>query len=897
MKKITLLACAFLLSLNMMAQAPQKMSYQSVVRNSNGELISNQSVSVRISILQGSASGTSVFVETHQVNTNINGLATLQIGNGTNVSGTISAIDWSNGPYFIKTETDPSGGSNYALSGTTELLSVPYALYAANGGTPGPQGIPGNDGVSVTNSQVVGDSLFITLNNGQTINAGEVRGATGNDGLDGVGVTNTQVIGDSLFVTLDNGQTINAGEVKGATGNDGTDGLNGVSVTSTQVINDSLIVQLSNGQTINAGLARGPQGIPGQDGTSVSILGSFNSTNDLPATGNVGDGYLVNGNLYVWDAQNNNWSNAGNIQGPVGNDGVGISQALINNDNDLILVKTNGDSINAGNIAANVPSFWQDNLNNTGIMYNDGNVGIRQGEPNAQLHVFSDSVAILGFSSASTPDQWRNVGVKGDVNTDNGTGRGVNGSARGLNEGYGVFGESATDGVNRGVMGWGLSKTNNANSYFGVIGIARNDWDNSPHGTGNGFGGRFETNGMGAFNIGVSGSANTENPNANNRGGEFAANSLFSSNTGSVSFAAANNGGLNQGAFGVALGGLTNFGLRSQVVAEGDFNVGNYIVTEGNNANGQYHGIRTLVSGNGTFNSGMYAEVFQGTTSGFNIGVDGTSRSDGAINIGVGGYATGDIPTDSAKANYGVYGFSQNALFNFGVFSTATNSQSTPASENYGIYAEAANATDANFAGYFVGDVVIEGNVNITGNIAKAGGTFKIDHPLDPENKYLVHSFVESPEMMNVYNGNIETDASGFANVTLPDYFETANKDFRYQLTVIGKFAQAIVAEEIKNNQFVIQTNEPNVKVSWQITGIRNDKYAQENRINPEPFKEDKAKGKYLNPELYGSDKAIYGKKGNIDNNKINELKKQTYELEKTVSKEVEMSPKTENIK
>ena len=143
-------------------------------------------------------------------------------------------------------------------------------------------------------------------------------------------------------------------------------------------------------------------------------------------------------------------------------------------------------------------------------------------------------------------------------------------------------------------------------------------------------------------------------------------------------------------------------------------------------------------------------------------------------------------------------------------------------------------------AGYF------SGNVNVTGTLSKGGGSFRIDHPLDPENKYLQHSFVESPDMMNVYNGNIVTDADGYATVTLPDYFEILNKDFRYQLTVSGEFAQAIVAEKVTGNWFIIQTDIPNVEVSWQVTGIRKDKWAEANRIQVEMDKPEIEKGYYM---------------------------------------------------
>lgn len=153
----------------------------------------------------------------------------------------------------------------------------------------------------------------------------------------------------------------------------------------------------------------------------------------------------------------------------------------------------------------------------------------------------------------------------------------------------------------------------------------------------------------------------------------------------------------------------------------------------------------------------------------------------------------------------------------------------------------------------FTGNMTITGDLNVTGNIAKGGGTFKIDHPLDPANKYLVHSFVESPEMMNIYSGNAKTDANGYVTVTLPSYFEAANKDFRYQLTSIGTFPQAIIKEKISGNKFVIQTNTPNVEVSWQVTAVRADKFANENRVVPEKAKE--FQGTYLHPELYGASK------------------------------------------
>jgi len=151
------------------------------------------------------------------------------------------------------------------------------------------------------------------------------------------------------------------------------------------------------------------------------------------------------------------------------------------------------------------------------------------------------------------------------------------------------------------------------------------------------------------------------------------------------------------------------------------------------------------------------------------------------------------------------------------------------------------------FAGVFSGSVEVEGN------LSKSSGSFKIDHPLDPGNKYLYHSFVESPDMMNIYNGNVVTDSSGDATIPLPEWFETLNRDFRYQLTVIGQFAQAIVTGEVANHQFSIKTDRPGVKVSWQVTGIRQDAWANAHRIPVEEQKNARERGHYIHPELYGA--------------------------------------------
>jgi hypothetical protein len=148
MKRHITLFIGLFLSFSAIAQSPQKFSYQTVVRNSGGQLLANQAIAVKISILQGSENGIVVYAERHTPTTNANGLASLQIGGGVVLNGNMASINWAQGPYFISAETDPNGGTNYTIASTQQLLSVPYALYAETAGnsTPGPQGPAGPQG-------------------------------------------------------------------------------------------------------------------------------------------------------------------------------------------------------------------------------------------------------------------------------------------------------------------------------------------------------------------------------------------------------------------------------------------------------------------------------------------------------------------------------------------------------------------------------------------------------------------------------------------------------------------------------------------------------------------------------------------------------------------------------
>lgn len=251
-----------------------------------------------------------------------------------------------------------------------------------------------------------------------------------------------------------------------------------------------------------------------------------------------------------------------------------------------------------------------------------------------------------------------------------------------------------------------------------------------------------------------------------------------------------------------------------------------------------------------------YAAGKLGAVGGFFSG--GRATTDTIQNYGVYGEAYAEASNNVSYA-YGAFGYATGSRYNYGNTGNAIASRantlnigtygyasgdSKGTTSAYGVYGFAEKAS-TNYAGYF------GGLTHVNGTFTATTKTFLIDHPLDPANKYLQFTCIESPDMMNIYNGNVVTDANGFSVVTLPDYFEAANIDFKYQLTVVGQFAQAIIKEKISENKFTIQTDKPNVEVSWQVTGVRNDEYAKQNRIVPVYEKSAVDKGKYLHPEVY----------------------------------------------
>ena len=169
-----------------------------------------------------------------------------------------------------------------------------------------------------------------------------------------------------------------------------------------------------------------------------------------------------------------------------------------------------------------------------------------------------------------------------------------------------------------------------------------------------------------------------------------------------------------------------------------------------------------------------------------------------------------------------------------------------------GYYSQSYYYAQGSYGTVLTGGVTITGNLSVTGNVTKGSGTFVIDHPLDPKNKLLYHSFVESPDVKNIYDGVATLDEFGEAQIQLPSYFEALNKDFRYQVKPINTPSPNLyIKEEVSDNRFTIAGGEPHARVSWQVTGIRHDPYILEYPIEVEVEKGPNQlvdKGEYIHP-------------------------------------------------
>ena len=764
MRKINLLLGMLLFSAIAFAQAPNKMSYQAVVRNAADQLLANKAIGFQVTIEQGTAGGAAVYVETFTPTTNANGLVTLEIGTGNIVSGDITTIDWENGPYFIKTETDPTGGTSYSLAGTTELMSVPYALHARK--------------AAIADSVVGG-----TTESDPVFTASPAGGISGSDisnwNLD-TSITNEiqilSISNDSIYLS-DGGFAV----LPVAVNND-NDSTNEIQ----QLISSNDTLYLNNG---------------GGFVTFTNLINWLQNSNDLYfETGNVAIGHdSPEHPLHIYDSVAHTGSDYKNgllMQSRItnttsGSDYAGIYSDVKGTDAYNTAVDGTSSGISSGTNYG-VGGYARNATTNVGVeAFANGNNQVNYG-----IDAFSwngsKNYGVKGFVRANSDTADHHVGVLASVDAKNGLGTALWAKSTGTRSGNAIYAESLNDSSNIGINAFAKSSSSNNTDQYGIKGTAEGSGST---GTGVHYGVYGTANGSGLNNIGTYGLAQSTSSAANsaNRG-------VFGNGNSTSSV-------FNQGVLGIA-------------------------IPTRNSTTGYNAGVLGEAAGHSNVNYGFIS---------LNYGTGNT-------NYGSADFAYGSVT--GSKKNIGSYAYAFGADTNIAVRAYAKDDAG---SVNYGVYSEVAGIAGS-MAGRFIGNTRVEGNLVVTGSISKGSGTFKIDHPDDPENKFLVHSFVESPDMMNVYNGNAITDANGFVTVELPDYVENANKDYRYQLTPIGQFAQCIIKEKVKGNKFVIQTDKPNVEVSWMITGIRSDPYANQNRIVPVVDKDQNEKGKYLHPEAYGKD-------------------------------------------
>jgi hypothetical protein len=456
----------------------------------------------------------------------------------------------------------------------------------------------------------------------------------------------------------------------------------------------------------------------------------------------------------------------------------------------------------------------------------DGRVGIGTTTPSANtaLHVRSTTKAFTARVDNSAVN-----GVSVLANATGAGGRGVTGQAAGTNgsaiAGYGIAPGTDINGV------YGESQVANGRGVKGVATATGGEGVRGESTTGNGVHGVAATNtGLGVFGehtaadgVGVGGS------------GFIGINGTSASATGfgvqGTNFAV---GG--EGVRGVssATGGIGVLGLGTGV---GVYGIGD----EG-------------VHGETNTNSGVAVKALA-VTPGKVLQIGVQSKA-----LGVGGVAV-----EASGTDFGVKGSSTSgtAVYGNGKFGVVADWGGDPAGAglvaNGGPLTPSSNPiffppTFTNAAAIFNGGVRVNGKMEVNGWLVKAAGSFRIDHPQDPANRYLVHSFVESPEMKNVYDGVVFCDDDGEAVVEMPSYFESLNRTFRYQLTCIGGVSLVYIADKIADGRFRIAGGLPGLEVSWQVTGVRQDVFAEAHPMTVEPEKDEADRGYFLHPELFGSD-------------------------------------------
>ncbi len=951
---------ALAISGTLFAQVPQKFNYQGIARDTKGNPMAQQRMTLKLTVLPTADATTGEYEEIQTVTTNEFGLYTLQIGNGTPLNGEMKAVKWETGNKYIKVAIDPKGGNDFVDAGTNQLLSVPYAIYADKAGTAKNTG--GGDRLGAVSTSASGTGTVNYLTKFTAANTIYNSQLFDNGTNIGIGTTSpaarlhlySNVAGVQQHIRMQNASATGAGRFR--MDNDGT--LSYATFSKYGTAYASGYPGIPALYPYANLLAFGNNGVVADDG-----LGRFLISNG----GNIGLSIFKGGTSKLKFHADYATENVG-----IGGNAAPVSRVHLNNTDgtsmDLRLTNTttlhtatDGMSIAmSGNNASinnreNAPLTIGTNNTTRMTVTATGNVELANqikiagGAPGAGKVLTSDatglatwttpSITSVGGTTNYIPKYTPNGTTLGNSALKDSTTYGLMYNAAALPSGFYNYHYNIPVGSAYYNSFYNIHQPNSYHNYItmtnnstgsGYLGMILGDsstvnrWFAVSSSAGDSVG-AFYKPGFGQNTV-FMGSSNNNGMYVQLQNGKMGntalGNAHFNINTNydtAGHFTSSSTNGLYNGilraeytntnvfdhvaVYGKSVPNVTtNYGIGVSGVG-GYYGVQGYSVITGSGnygasgtaiSNGSSYGLTGYAGDNGTLGGNKYGTYTQATGGTNNYGLYSTVPSFSAGN-GTGVYALGKQTgvygqADSASANqttqWGLTYGNKEAIGVFGVgnaSSSSINSQNVGVAgsstnsgmfRNFGVYGEAMNGTGYNaaivgyapavansFAGYF------NGNVDIAGNLAKSSGTFKIDHPQDPANKYLIHSFVESPDMMNVYNGNITTDANGIATVSLPSYFEAENKDFKYQLTVVDNsadFIMAKVSEKVSNNTFKIKTSKPNVEVSWQVTGVRQDAYANAHRIVDVVDKAPEDKGYYIHPELFGAPATqTVGPKGN----------------------------------
>ena len=787
-------------------QVPRIINFSGIAKDESGQPMTG-SFAITFALYQAQQGGSPLWVETQNVQADSNGNYTAPLGSAT-PGGLPLALFSSTEAHWISTQISGQPESARVL-----LLSVPYALKASDAETLG--GLPA--------------AAFLQVNPAANAGTGTARSPGASPSLTNAGISFVTGLGAANFLPLWSGpSTITNSGVYQAGGNLGigtttpgakldvrgpATGVAGISSGATAV---GVFGQATNATGSNAGV----EGVTTSTGTGATGVYGVASAK----TGQVfGVGGLSNSST-TYSAAVSGYESAatGQVSGVAGTAvstttyaaGVSGYESALSG----VVFGSSGYTASTTSGAAGVDGY---EAATSGVVY-----GVTGGTSSATTYAagvngFETALTgtVYGVNGSSSSSGTNAAGVNGFEGALTGQVSGVSGSTNsstdfsaGMN-GY----EGAASGLVYGVSGGTASSSSNA---AGVDGHA-----DAPTGA----------------VFGVNGNTNSTGPFA------AAVNGFEGATTGVVWGVNGSTNSTTQGAAGVngfegAATGLV-FGVIGSINTTASGAAG--VAGTANATTGVVTGVSGITNSSTAGANGVFGGANAATGTAF--GVQGYSNS--AQGIGVQG----------SSPNVGVVGANQ----------VCGSSACNPVAGIAGEFVTASGGTvlsginSSTSAQVFrvdsSGNGLFTGNLNVSGTLTKGGGSFKIDDPLDPANKYLSHSFVESPDMMNVYNGNVMTDRHGLATVVLPQYFQALNRDFRYQLTVIGQFAQAIVAREVRNNRFIIKTSKPMIKVSWQVTGIRQDAYANAHRIPVEEQKPVQERGHYLHPELFGAENDAIG--------------------------------------